>query len=62
VQPQTWEAFTRTYLHDQEVREVARDLGLTLSGVYKARDRVRRLLEAEGQAESETSIENGVAP
>ena len=52
VQPHTWEAFTRTYLQGQEVREVARELGLTLSGVYKARDRVRRLLEEEGQAES----------
>jgi RNA polymerase sigma-70 factor (ECF subfamily) len=49
VQPQTWEVFARTYLQGEEVREVARNLGLTLSGVYKARDRVRRLLEEEGQ-------------
>jgi RNA polymerase sigma-70 factor (ECF subfamily) len=54
VQPHTWEAFARTYLQGQEAREVARDLGLTLSGVYKARDRVRRLLEEEGQAASPT--------
>jgi RNA polymerase sigma factor (sigma-70 family) len=59
VQPQSWEAFTRTYLEGHEVREVARDLGLTLSGVYKARDRVRRLLEEEGQAESLPSVGNG---
>ena len=50
--PHTWEAFTRTYLDGQDVREVARELGLTLSGVYKARDRVRRLLEEEGRAVS----------
>jgi RNA polymerase sigma factor (sigma-70 family) len=62
VQPQTWEAFTRTYLHGQEVRDVARDLGLTLSGVYKARDRVRRLLEEEGQADSVSSVGNGTPP
>src|SRR5262249_13562801 len=57
VQSQTWEAFIRTYLQGQEVRDVARELGLTLSGVYKARDRVRRLLEEEGQAESAPSPE-----
>jgi RNA polymerase sigma factor (sigma-70 family) len=51
VLPHTWEAFAQTYLHGREAREVAEQLGLTLSGVYKARDRVRRLLEAEGQAE-----------
>ncbi|MFI5458144.1 MAG: hypothetical protein ACHRXM_22135 [Isosphaerales bacterium] len=62
VQPHTWEAFTRTYLEGQEVREVARDLGLTLSGVYKARDRVRRLLEEEGQAESLPCVGNGAPP
>jgi RNA polymerase sigma-70 factor (ECF subfamily) len=50
VQPHTWEAFAQTYLHGREAREVAEQLGLTLSGVYKARDRVRRLLEEEGQA------------
>ncbi len=52
VLPRTWEAFARTYLDGQEVREVARELGLTLSGVYKARDRVRRLLEEEGRQHS----------
>ena len=62
VQPQTWEAVTRTFLQGQEAREVARELGLTLSGVYKARDRVRRLLEEEGQAESLPSAGNGVPP
>jgi RNA polymerase sigma factor (sigma-70 family) len=50
VHPHTWEAFARSYLQGEEVREVAQQLGLTLSGVYKARDRVRRLLEQEGQA------------
>jgi RNA polymerase sigma factor (sigma-70 family) len=58
VQPQTWEAFTRTYLKGEEVCEVARELGLTLSGVYKARDRVRRLLEEEGKAEPASSVGN----
>jgi RNA polymerase sigma factor (sigma-70 family) len=62
VQPHTWEAFTRTYLQGQEICEVARDLGLTLSGVYKARDRVRRLLEDEGHAESLPSVGNGASP
>ena len=62
VQPHTWEAFTRTYLEGHEVREVARDLGLTLWGVYKARDRVRRLLEEEGQAESLPSVGDGAPP
>jgi RNA polymerase sigma factor (sigma-70 family) len=62
VQADTWEAFTRTYLQGQEVREVARDLGLTLSGVYKARDRVRRRLEEEGQVESAPSDGNGTSP
>lgn len=58
LQPQTWEAFTRTYLQGQDAREVARQLGLTLSGVYKARDRARRLLEEEGRAE----VERGDGP
>jgi hypothetical protein len=40
---------------------VARDLGLTLSGVYKARDRVRRLLEEEGQAEFLPTAGNGAS-
>jgi RNA polymerase sigma-70 factor, ECF subfamily len=62
VQPQTWEVFARTYLQGQEVCDVARELGLTLSGVYKARDRVRRLLEAEGQAESAPYVEIGTPP
>jgi RNA polymerase sigma factor (sigma-70 family) len=62
VQPHTWDAFTRTYLQGQEVRDVARELGLTLSGVYKARDRVRRLLEEEGQAECAPSVGNGAPP
>jgi RNA polymerase sigma factor (sigma-70 family) len=62
VQANTWEAFARTYVQGHEVREVARDLGLTLSGVYKARDRVRRLLEEEGQAKSSSSIESAIAP
>jgi RNA polymerase sigma factor (sigma-70 family) len=51
VLPHTWEAFARTHLQGQEAREVARELGLSLSGVYKARDRVRQLLEEEGQIE-----------
>jgi RNA polymerase sigma-70 factor, ECF subfamily len=51
VLPHTWEAFARTHLQGQEAREVAQELGLTLSGVYKARDRVRQLLEKEGQIE-----------
>src|SRR5580704_7027817 len=29
VLPHTWEAFARTYLQGQEIREVARELGLT---------------------------------
>jgi RNA polymerase sigma factor (sigma-70 family) len=62
VQAQTWEAFARTYLQGQEVREVAWELGLTLSGVYKACDRVRRLLEEQGQAESVASIESAAPP
>jgi RNA polymerase sigma factor (sigma-70 family) len=62
VQPHTWEAFIRTYLQGQDVCEVARDLGLTLSGVYKARDRVRRLLEEEGQAESAPAVGSGLPP
>jgi RNA polymerase sigma-70 factor (ECF subfamily) len=62
VQAHTWEAFARTYLQSQEIREVAHDLGLTLSGVYKARDRVRRLLEEEGQAESAPSVGTSAPP
>jgi RNA polymerase sigma factor (sigma-70 family) len=52
VLPHTWEAFAKTYLQGQDVCEVAEKLGMTLSGVYKARDRVRRLLEQEGHANS----------
>ncbi len=62
VQGHTWEAFARTYLQGHEVRDVARDLGLTLSGVYKARDRVRRLLEEEGQAGSLPCAGSGAPP
>jgi RNA polymerase sigma-70 factor (ECF subfamily) len=58
----SWDAFARTYLQGQEVRDVASDLGLTLSAVYKARDRVRRLLEEEGQVESIPSVGNGAPP
>ncbi len=52
VLPHTWEVFARTYLNGEDVCVVAQQLGMTLSGVYKARDRVRRLLEQEGQADS----------
>jgi RNA polymerase sigma factor (sigma-70 family) len=62
VRAHSWEAFARTYLQGQDVRDVARDLGLTLSGVYKARDRVRRLLEEEGRAESVPPVEKGGPP
>ena len=62
VLPHTWEAFARTYLEGQEVREVARDLGLTISVVYKARDRVPRQLEEEGHVDSLPSVGNGALP
>ena len=52
VLPHTWEAFSRTYLLGQDARDVAKQLGLTLSGIYKARGRVRGLLEEEGNAQT----------
>ena len=56
-------AFTRTYLQGQEVREVACELGLTLSGVYKARDPGSAgMLEVEGQAESLPSVKTAPLP
>jgi RNA polymerase sigma-70 factor (ECF subfamily) len=58
----TWEAFARTYLDGQDAREVAGQLGMTLSGVYKARDRVRRLLEEEGRAASSAGAGPASAP
>ncbi len=62
VLPHTWEAFARTYLDGRDAREVAGQLGLTLSGVYKARDRVRRLLEEEGRAASTSRANPASAP
>jgi DNA-directed RNA polymerase specialized sigma24 family protein len=40
----SWRAFEQTVLHGREPQEVADELGLTVSAVYKARDRIGKSL------------------
>jgi RNA polymerase sigma-70 factor (ECF subfamily) len=47
VQPRTWEAFRLTALEGRSGVETARRLGMSVAGVYKARNRVQQLLRAE---------------
>jgi DNA-directed RNA polymerase specialized sigma24 family protein len=40
----TWRAFEQTVLHGRAPQEVADELGLTVSAVYKARERIGKSL------------------
>ena len=49
VQPKTWQAFYLTAIEDHSGIEVARQLGLPLATVYKAKSNVIKLLQEEAQ-------------
>jgi hypothetical protein len=53
VQPRTWEAFWLVAVRDWSVEMTARSLGMTHVAVYAARDRVARMLRAEGKRVSD---------
>ncbi len=44
VEARTWEAFRRTAVADEPAADVARDLGMSLVAVYKAKSRVLELI------------------
>jgi RNA polymerase sigma-70 factor (ECF subfamily) len=46
VRPESWQAFWRTVVEGQPGKQVAADLGLTLTAVYHARSRIRARLKA----------------
>jgi RNA polymerase sigma-70 factor (ECF subfamily) len=47
VEPQTWEAFRLTAQDGQSGADTARQLGLQVTAVFKARSRVQRMLQEE---------------
>jgi hypothetical protein len=49
VKPQTWDAFWLIAVYDWSVERTAESLGMTHTAVYAARERVARMLRAEGQ-------------
>ena len=50
-EPQVWESFERTAIHGDRAADVAANLGITVSSVYKSKTRVlkrlRQLMDAE---------------
>lgn len=57
VQPNTWQAFWRTEVHDEPVDVVATSLGMSPGGVYVARSRVIvRLRKAVEQRMNESEV------
>ena len=46
-EPETWQAWWRTAVDGQPVKDVAKELGLSGNAVYLARSRVRKRLETE---------------
>jgi RNA polymerase sigma-70 factor (ECF subfamily) len=57
VQPQTWEAFRLTALEGLSGEDAARQTGLRLTAVFKAKSRVQQLLREEI-----TRLEQGPSP
>jgi RNA polymerase sigma-70 factor (ECF subfamily) len=53
VQTRTWEAFWLVAVRDWTVETTAQSLGMTHVAVYAARDRVARMLRAEGKRVSD---------
>ena len=47
VLPVTWESFRLTVLENRKADEVARELGINLTSVYKAKSNVQKLLHEE---------------
>lgn len=47
VEPRTWDAFRLTALEQRPGAEVAAELGLRLTSVYKARSNVQKMLQEE---------------
>src|SRR5262249_39724812 len=46
-EPETWQAWWRTAVDGQPVKDAAKELGLSGNAVYLARSRVRKRLETE---------------
>ena len=46
-EPQTWQAFLRSAVDGQKAAEIAADLGMSLTAVYKAKSRVLARLRSE---------------
>jgi RNA polymerase sigma factor (sigma-70 family) len=53
VKPHTWEAFWLVAVYDWSVERTAGSLGMSKVAVYAARDRVARMLRAEGERVSD---------
>jgi len=49
VEARTWEAFWLVAVRFQSAGEVAEQLGMTIAAVYKASQRVQKMLRAEGR-------------
>ena len=49
VEPRTWEAFWLVAVRFQPAGEVAEQLGMTIAAVYKASQRVQKMLREEGR-------------
>jgi RNA polymerase sigma-70 factor (ECF subfamily) len=47
LQPTTWQAFYQTLIEQRPAKEVAQELGLSVSAVYKHTYRVKQMLEKE---------------
>jgi RNA polymerase sigma-70 factor (ECF subfamily) len=47
LQPSTWQAFYQTLIEQRPAQDVARELGLSVSAVYKYTYRVKQMLEKE---------------
>jgi DNA-directed RNA polymerase specialized sigma24 family protein len=47
VEPASWEAFWRRMIERRPASEVATELGLTIGAVYKAAERIKRMMIQE---------------
>lgn len=58
VQPQTWQAFSRSMIDEMPMQQVADELKITIGAVYIARSRVvARLREVVQQLEAEDALQ-----
>jgi RNA polymerase sigma-70 factor (ECF subfamily) len=47
AQPQTWQAWLLCEAHDRPAKEVAEQLGMKVASVYKAKQRIREMIQEE---------------